>query len=154
MTVTVWIVRLLSSNKLNCSLECIRLMTAPVSVFVCICKNDSLLILNLVPVIVSCSLCTRLDTHKYQCVHIAGNNCLGTSYSFCVVFKHQTVQMFRYNDTPVYCCSLNLSQKLSISSFFILYLKDQLYNLRANRLWNFAYLFIPYFNCKKKAPGF
>jgi len=45
-TATVRIVRLLSSNKLNCSLDCTRLMTVSVSVSFCLCKIDRLYVLK------------------------------------------------------------------------------------------------------------
>jgi hypothetical protein len=46
--------------------QAITAMTVPVFVFICLCKNDCLHVLKLVPVIVTCSLCTLLDTRKDQ----------------------------------------------------------------------------------------
>jgi hypothetical protein len=108
VTATAWIVCLLSRNEMNWNLECIRLMTAPVSVFVCFCKIDGLYVLKLLPVIVKFSLCTLSDTRNNQWVHSAVNNCLEhpTVHFF---FKRKTVPNVRYNATAIHCSDLNWS---------------------------------------------
>ena len=54
--------------------QAITAMTISVSVFVFLFKKDGLHVLKLLPVIVSWSLSTRLDTSKDLCVHSGGNN--------------------------------------------------------------------------------
>ena len=46
--------------------QAITPMPVPVSVFVCLSKNDGLRVLKLLPVIDTCSLCTVLDKRKDQ----------------------------------------------------------------------------------------
>jgi hypothetical protein len=110
VTATVWIVCLLAINKLTCSLECIRLMTVFVSVFVCLCKVDRLYVLQLLPIIVKFSLCTLSDTHKDQSVHSAVNSCLGTPYSCCVVSDTPNSTVWN----PIYCFASSNTKQYQI----------------------------------------
>jgi len=46
--------------------QTITAMSVSIGVFVCLCKSESLHVLKLLLVSVSCSLCTLLDIHKDQ----------------------------------------------------------------------------------------
>jgi hypothetical protein len=79
-------------------------MTAPVIFCVGLYKLGCLYVSNLLPVIVTWSLCTQLDTHKDQSVHSALNNFFGTTY--IVVSLSNTKQVPNFNITPLQSTSL------------------------------------------------
>jgi hypothetical protein len=69
--------------------ETIKLMPLFFSVLFFLSKDDRPYVFALLPVIVTCSLCTLLDTHKYLSGHSVGN-----TLQCVVVIYHKTILNF------------------------------------------------------------
>jgi len=152
VTATVWIVCFLLSKKLNCSVQCIRLMAVSVSVFVCHFKIDRLHVLNLLPAIVICSHSTQthVRTSEYKVLWIT----VWEHPTFFVSFSNtQQYQRFVITSPQYIVVAWIGPSNVRSGTFYtvstgLTVRTDSKYSIKSLRI----YLFIPYFN-SKTAPG-